>query len=31
MERNYISSVRLSSPLDEGSYLHDLPVVHHLA
>ncbi|MGI6005492.1 MAG: AAA family ATPase [Christensenellales bacterium] len=30
MDRNYISSVRLSSPLDEGSYLHDLPVVRHL-
>ena len=31
MERNYISSVRLSSALDEGSYLHNLPVVRHLA
>lgn len=31
MERNYISSVRLSSPLDEGSFLHDLPAARHLA
>jgi len=31
MERNYISSVRLSSPVDEGSYLHGLPVVRYLA
>lgn len=31
MEKNYISSVRLSSPVDEGSYLADLPVVRHLA
>ena len=31
MERNYISGVRLKSPVDEGSYLHGLPVVRHLA
>lgn len=31
MERNYISSVRLSSPVEETSYLNDLPVVRHLA
>lgn len=30
MERRYISSVRLSSPVDEGSYLCGLPVVRHL-
>lgn len=30
MQRNYISSVRLSSPVDETSYLHELPVVRHL-
>ncbi len=30
MERNYISSVRLNSKVDKGSYLHDLPVVRHL-
>ncbi|MBP1736911.1 MAG: putative ATP-binding protein [Oscillospiraceae bacterium] len=31
MERNYISSVRLSSPVDEHSYLCSLPVVRHLS
>ena len=31
MKRNYIRSVRLSSPVDETSYLHNLPVVRHLA
>lgn len=31
MERHYISSVRLSSPVDEESYLHNLPVVRCLA
>ena len=31
MERNYISSVRLSSPVEETSYLNGLPVVRHLA
>ncbi len=31
MKRNYINSVRLSSPVDEASYLHNLPVVRHLA
>nr|WP_320024219.1 AAA family ATPase [uncultured Acetobacterium sp.] len=30
MEQNYISSVRLSSPVDEDSYLHHLMVVRHL-
>lgn len=30
MQRNYISSVRLSSPVDETSYLRELPVVRHL-
>jgi predicted ATPase len=30
MERNYINSVRLSSPVDEDSYLYNLPVVRHL-
>lgn len=30
MQRNYISSVRISSPVDEASYLHELPVVRHL-
>ncbi len=31
MQHNYISSVRLSLPVDEESYLHKLPVVRHLA
>lgn len=30
MKRNYIGSVRLSSPVDEDSYLHRLMVVRHL-
>lgn len=30
MKRNYISSVRLNSKVDEGSYLHNLAVVRHL-
>ncbi|HWP51226.1 MAG TPA: AAA family ATPase [Clostridia bacterium] len=31
MPRNYISSVRLNSPVDKSSYLHGLPAVRHLA
>lgn len=31
MDRKYINSVRLSSPIDKGSYLHHLPVVRCLA
>ncbi|BAL01089.1 putative ATP-binding protein [Oscillibacter valericigenes Sjm18-20] len=31
MERTYISSVRLNSPVDEDSYLHNLAVVRHLS
>lgn len=31
MNQNYISSVRLSSPIDKGSYLQELPVVQQLA
>lgn len=31
MDRKYITSVRLSSPIDERSYLHNLPVVRCLA
>ncbi|MEG0019653.1 MAG: AAA family ATPase [Oscillospiraceae bacterium] len=31
MVQNYISSVRLSLPIDDGSYLSDLPVVRQLA
>lgn len=30
MERSYISSVRLKTPIDVGSYLADLPAVKHL-
>jgi predicted ATPase len=30
MDRKYIGSVRLNSPVDEDSYLHDLPVVSSL-
>jgi len=30
MERKYIGSIRLNTPVDEGSYLHDLPVVRCL-
>lgn len=31
MKQNYISSVRLNSPVDECSYLSRLPVVRHLS
>lgn len=31
MNPNYISSVRLSTPVDDGSYLSDLPVVRQLS
>jgi len=31
MERKYITSVRLSTPVEEDSYLRKLPVVSHLA
>jgi predicted ATPase len=30
MERNYISEVRISTPVTEDSYLHSLPIVRHL-
>lgn len=31
MNPNYIGGIRLSSPIDESSYLHSLPVVRQLA
>ncbi|WMJ82686.1 AAA family ATPase [Oscillospiraceae bacterium LTW-04] len=31
MQRNYIGSVRLKTPLAEDSYLHNIPAVRHLA
>lgn len=30
MDRNYISSIKISKPLPEGSYLNSLPAVRHL-
>ncbi len=31
MSQNYISSIRLKPPIDEGSYLYSLPAIRHLA
>lgn len=31
MQRNYISSIRLKTPVEEDSYLRNLPVVRHLS